>query len=429
MLIRGKFVCVLAAVAVLAGCGARSGSSVPASELVRPLVAQSAPPSPWSQLNVPTASAGPFGIAKGSDKNIWYTEQSADQIGRVTPLGVFTEFPLPAGDSPSLIAPGESGYLWFTGVEESGQGFVGSIATATGNVVIYPTPTFSSGPYGIVLGSDGNMWFTETTANQIGKVTPSGQFTEYPVPTASAGLAGITVGGDSELWFAESATGKIGHSTTSGSINEFTGATNPLFLGLAVNKGNNVWFSDGTKDAVGQISQTGTITEYSIPTGLQPFDLIFGADANVWFSVPSSGVLRNIYPPSTRFSAAYTIPTTGTNPQMLAFGSDGNLWFTEPGSDQIGVYDIHQQTATPSSISFTGVGQTQSFSVSEVYYSGTFTVSGCSPQVATVSPSTAATSFTVTAQGAGTCTFIVADSMNNTSPVTVTVTTTSFGIQ
>src|SRR5262249_25240152 len=36
----------------------------------------------------------------------------------------------------------------------------------------FPTPTAQSNPTVIVAGPDGNLWFTETTGNRIGRITP-----------------------------------------------------------------------------------------------------------------------------------------------------------------------------------------------------------------------------------------------------------------
>jgi len=55
----------------------------------------------------------------------------------------------------------------------------------------------------ITAGPDGNLWLTETFANQVAKVTTSGAFTEYPVPTANSEPFGITVGPDQNIWFTE----------------------------------------------------------------------------------------------------------------------------------------------------------------------------------------------------------------------------------
>jgi len=38
----------------------------------------------------------------------------------------------------------------------------------------YPTPSASSGPYGITAGPDGALWFTESFSNMIGRATTSG---------------------------------------------------------------------------------------------------------------------------------------------------------------------------------------------------------------------------------------------------------------
>ncbi len=54
----------------------------------------------------------------------------------------------------------------------------------------FPAPTPFPGPQGIAVGPDGNLWFTEYAANQIGRVTPAGVITEFPIPTASSGPVG-----------------------------------------------------------------------------------------------------------------------------------------------------------------------------------------------------------------------------------------------
>jgi hypothetical protein len=84
----------------------------------------------------------------------------------------------------------------------------------------YPLPTASSNPAGIVKGADGNIWFTETAANKIGKITSGGFVTEYVVPTASSLPAGITAGLDGNIWFTEYNGNKIGRITPSGTVTD-----------------------------------------------------------------------------------------------------------------------------------------------------------------------------------------------------------------
>src|SRR4029077_3365753 len=61
-----------------------------------------------------TPGSGPQGIAMGPDGNMWFTEFGADKIGRITPTGAVTEFPLTSGAMPFDIAAGHDGAMWFS---------------------------------------------------------------------------------------------------------------------------------------------------------------------------------------------------------------------------------------------------------------------------------------------------------------------------
>src|ERR1700730_13978538 len=61
-----------------------------------------------------TPSAGPSKPALGSDGNIWFSECTADKIGRITPVGVVTEFAIPIAGCPTRMALGPDGNIWFT---------------------------------------------------------------------------------------------------------------------------------------------------------------------------------------------------------------------------------------------------------------------------------------------------------------------------
>jgi virginiamycin B lyase len=418
----------LIALSTLAGCSTASfspGSSIPPGHDTKIQIEQSQPPSAWAQFTLPSSQAEPFGIALGSDKNVWFAESGVDKIGRITPQGVITEFVLPSGVSPTSVAKSKSGKIWFTATGAGGRGIVGSISTA-GIVKSYDTPTAASGPFGIAPGSDGNMWFTEKASSAVGVVTLTGAITEYPTISPNAAPAGIWTGSDGALWFAEPGAARIGRVTTSGSLSEFAGPAQPTFVTLG--QDHNVWFTDPPNHSVGRITPAGVVTEYAISSGAEP-NGITTTGGDIWYIDQAAVALQNITTSKHLFSGAFSIPGTAPSPQLLTFGADGNVWFTEPGADAIGVYDLHPLTATPSTIDFTAAGQTQSFAVSEVGYSGLFSVSGCPSQVSTVSPDDESTSFTVTAVAAGSCTLTVSDSQFNSTPIAVTVTTTDFGIQ
>jgi virginiamycin B lyase len=78
------------------------------------------------EFSTPTSDSNPFDIAVGSDGNLWFVEQNAHKIGRITPEGSISEFPVST-----------AGIIW-----------------------------------GIASGSDGNVWFTEYSASKIGRLVP-----------------------------------------------------------------------------------------------------------------------------------------------------------------------------------------------------------------------------------------------------------------
>ena len=154
-----------------------------------------------TEFPIPTASSSPCGIAAGPDGNLWFTESAP---ARTRSAGSRRQ-----GSSPSSrsrrraavlgITAGPDGNLWFT---ESGANQIGRI-TPAGAVTEFPIPTAGSHPYGITAGPDGNLWFTEFNANKIGRITTAGVITEFPIPTAGSAAYGIAAGPDGNLWFTE----------------------------------------------------------------------------------------------------------------------------------------------------------------------------------------------------------------------------------
>ena len=74
-------------------------------------------------------------------------------------------------------------------------------ATAAGAITIseFPLTSKSSGPNGITVGADGNLWFIEAGTGKIGRMNLAGAVTgEFPVssPTAFESMSspGITTG-------------------------------------------------------------------------------------------------------------------------------------------------------------------------------------------------------------------------------------------
>jgi virginiamycin B lyase len=122
---------------------------------------------------------GLSGLAWGREGDLWFSEERAGAIGRMTPSGEFTVHRLPAGRRPSAIVLGAEGNLWFS---ERRGGRVGRI-TPTGAVTEFPAPGKTLVSESIALGPDGNLWFTDAKAPRVGRITPTGEVTFFKLPT------------------------------------------------------------------------------------------------------------------------------------------------------------------------------------------------------------------------------------------------------
>ena len=70
-------------------------------------------------------------------------------------------------------------------------------------------------PFGLALGSDGAMWFTEYTYGhrapaKIGRITTGGTIVEYGGIGRHSFPLGVTAGPHHDLWFVEESTDLLG---------------------------------------------------------------------------------------------------------------------------------------------------------------------------------------------------------------------------
>jgi streptogramin lyase len=225
---------------------------------------------------------GPTLITAGPDGNLWFTEEGANQIGRITPQGALKEFPIPtAGSSPYGITAGPDGNLWFT----QHVGKIGRI-TPQGAIKEFPVRTADGSLNEITAGPDGNLWFTESYDNKIGRMTPKGAEDEFALPTESNSPEQITAGPDGNLWFTELGTNQIGRITPQGAIKEFPVPTVQSGLeGITAGSDGNLWFAELGANQIGRITPQGAITEFGIPSAPGgPLGITAGHDGNLWFT-------------------------------------------------------------------------------------------------------------------------------------------------
>jgi streptogramin lyase len=170
-------------------------------------------------FTVAASNAGLEGIVTGPDGNLWVTHfltqgsRFSDAVIRLTPKGKFTTFQIGSSSSPvgpDEICVGPDDALWFT---EQAANAIGRI-TIKGSYTAYPTNYEYVDPSGIAAGPDGNLWFTDFSGRGvIGRLKLTGHFKFFKVPGSFPELAEITRGPDGSMWFTSymepSAVGRI----------------------------------------------------------------------------------------------------------------------------------------------------------------------------------------------------------------------------
>ena len=177
-------------------------------------------------LNSPNSE--PLAIAAGPGGKLWFADTGNSAIGVMkATTHVFSEFTagLTPGSNPQgIVYDPNDGDIWFT---EAGDPIgspaipsaIGMINPSTDQIMQFTTGlTPNSGPVGITLGKDGNLWFTEAgyatggVPSAIGMINP----TTHAITQFSSGLTAasnpiaISAGSDGNLWFVEQSADKIG---------------------------------------------------------------------------------------------------------------------------------------------------------------------------------------------------------------------------
>ncbi len=279
-----------------------------------------------------------------------FTLQPGIASALAQPTGQIDEFDIPGANSGAQdITTGPDGNLWFT---ETVANKI-SRMTPTGIITAFDIPTEYSDPKNIIAGPDGNLWFTEDGANKIGRITPSGVIDEFDIPTEYSNPSGITVGPDGSMWFTAVSANKIGRITPAGIITEFnlpTAGSEPA--SITTGPDGNLWYTAHMTNKIGRITPAGIITEFDIPSSVSvggdssagPLGITTGPDGNLWFTELYTNKIGRITPAGiiTEFdipSAGLDIYGTGTStsfPTDITTGPDGNLWFSAGLTNKIG---------------------------------------------------------------------------------------------
>ncbi|MGA2164701.1 MAG: hypothetical protein ABSH36_09540 [Solirubrobacteraceae bacterium] len=280
------------------------------------------------------------GIALGPDHDIWFTEHGGEDygtsfVGRVTTFGAVETFPIsfedpPLGRNPGAIALGSDGNMWFLNPDSEPYArlprtsAIGRV-TPGGEITEFPMPEKEEPVGGIVQGSDGNMWFLadELTVeppfhhrsghSSIGYIEPSGKISLISLPAESA-PSSVALGPEGDVWFVAPGTHRIGKVTPTGVITEYPVPEIDFESFIARGPDGNMWFTTSlSPGALGRITPEGDVTIFPdvTPGGASPLGLIPGDDGTLWFTAEprreGSELVRYVVPYVPTLEAAPVI--------------------------------------------------------------------------------------------------------------------------
>jgi streptogramin lyase len=250
-------------------------------------------------------------IAQGPDGNMWVTLSAANEVARITPAGVVTEFNLDDIDGATGIGAGPDGKVWVTLSTKVGRF---DPADPVGTVDTFPADI--AGGQQIVTGPDGNLW--TVAADKLIKVTPAGIAQAFPILTAGVDIAASA----DALWIADANGGEVVSATTDGVPTRYVTGGNPR--GIAVGPTGQIGYTNPAGATAGRIVPGGVPLPTPVRPVSDPYGMTIGADGAYWFAQAFGDnvgrlTMDGVYSEFGNFGP-------DSNPRYIAAGPGNTLW-------------------------------------------------------------------------------------------------------
>jgi virginiamycin B lyase len=162
------------------------------TELVGNMIARISPKGEVKEFAIPSPASRPIAIIPSPDgKSMWFSEEAGGKVARIDADGKITEFPVPLTQSDAILAGlafDQDGALWvqqYVSPPAMGDPTANDYIVRLGRELLdapagdlsgvpvsyFRAPSKGTVMHRIVQGFDGNMWFTELAANNLGRVT------------------------------------------------------------------------------------------------------------------------------------------------------------------------------------------------------------------------------------------------------------------
>jgi len=212
-----------------------------------------------------------MGIQVAPDDTIWFAEQFANYLGHYFPAtGRYQLYPLPWLSIPDSAHPGQVRRL-------------------------------SSAPNELALDAQGQVWFTESGTNRLGRLDPAtGAMHLFAAPDPHALLMEIASDAQGSIWVTSFTPGLLfrlqpGTGTFTSYVTSVQGSGRSALYGLLVTPAGEVWVTMLAENALARLDVAAQhFLTYPLPRpNSQPLGLVMDASHTLWFTgVDAVGMLR-----------------------------------------------------------------------------------------------------------------------------------------
>ncbi len=206
----------------------------------------------------------------------------------------------------------------------------------------------------ILTGSDGAMWYSDYSGEQILRMAMDGT-ARQGAALASFNPTAMALGSDNKFYTGDINLADIDIATTGGSVTQKTlpSGDNIGYDTMTLGPDSNVWFVE--RSHYGKITPGGAITEYTFhdSTTSNYFDgITAGPDGNIWISEYMSSVIDKVVP-GTGVETTFSL---GCNGQFI-ISAKGSLWVTCSNNTLVQVTTAGVTTAYYNPYGFSGSGK------------------------------------------------------------------------
>jgi sugar lactone lactonase YvrE len=199
--------------------------------------------------------------------------------------------------------------------------------TATNQSVVIGSGFFA--PEDLVFDSQGNLFVSDQTGNNITKLTPTGQVSTFFAPSASLGLNALAIDSQNNLYATDITNGAVYKITPQANPSLFAnGFSQPT--GIALDAAGNVYVANYNTGAIDKVSG-GQTTVFA--SGFNnPAGIVFDAAGNLYVNNVATGTVSKVSPDGktiTTFASGFNAPS------RLVFDRAGNLFVTNAVSGVI----------------------------------------------------------------------------------------------